>query len=125
MFVNTNPKKERISVLKDNIKDLDDDDPNVFLKNLLDRYQHRPQEVQAMCLAEFAATFATDYKPKDDDESQSDVLPTTSSSEAKSSLIALTDGFGKMNRCEREAVIRFRKYKKEAEPVTSIGRTSL
>ena len=97
VFIDTNPKKERISVLKDNIKDLDDDDPNVFLKNLLDRYQHRPQEVQAMCLAEFAATFATDYKPKDDDESQSDVLPTTSSSEAKSSQITLTDGFGKMN----------------------------
>ena len=51
MFIDTNPKNERISVLKDNIKDLDDNDPNVFLKNLLDRYQHsRPQEVQAMCL---------------------------------------------------------------------------
>ena len=34
-----------------------------------------------MCLAEFAAT---DYKPKDNDESQSDVLPTTSSSEVLS-----------------------------------------
>ena len=69
-----------------------------------------------MCLAEFAATFATDYKPKDDDESQSDVLPTTSSSEAKSPQITLTDGFGKMNRRKREAVIRFRKYNKEAQP---------
>ena len=41
-----------------------------------------------------------------------------SSSEAKSSQITLTDGYGKMNRreCECEAVIRFRKYKEEAEP---------
>jgi hypothetical protein len=66
--------------------------------------------------AEFAATFTTDYKPKDDDESQSDVLPTTSSSEAKSSQITLTDGFGKMNRRKHDAVIRFRKYNKETEP---------
>ena len=84
VFIDSNPKNERICVLKDNLKDLDDDDPNVFLKNLLNRYQHRPQEVQAMCLAEFAATFATDYKPKVDDENQSDVLHTTRSSEAKS-----------------------------------------
>ena len=42
-------------------------------------------------------------------------LQLRSSSEAKSSQITLTDGYGKMNRREREAVIRFRKYK-EAEP---------
>jgi hypothetical protein len=35
VFIDTNPKNERIGVLKD---DLDDDDPNVFLKKLLDRY---------------------------------------------------------------------------------------
>ena len=67
MFIDTNPKNERTSVLRDNLKDIDDDDPNVLLKNLLDRYQHRPQEVQAMCLAEFAGTFLPDYKPKDDE----------------------------------------------------------
>lgn len=49
VFIDMNPKNERIGVLKDNIKDLDDNDPNVFLKKLRDRYQHRPQEVQAMC----------------------------------------------------------------------------
>ena len=59
VFIDTNPKNERISVLKDNIKDLDDNDPNVFLKNLLDRYQHRPQEVQAMCLGQFIDQYIT------------------------------------------------------------------
>ena len=59
MFVDTNPKNERISVLKDNISlsQLVDDDTNVFQKNLIDRYQHRPQELQSMCLAQFAATY--------------------------------------------------------------------
>ena len=64
VFVNTNPQNERIAVLKDHatLKELDDDDPDVFHKSLIDRYVHRPQQLQSMCLAEFAATFATNRK---------------------------------------------------------------
>ena len=62
VFINTNPKHERIAMLKskDMLSQLDDDDTNVFNKSLsIDRYQHRPRELQFMCLAEFAATFVT------------------------------------------------------------------
>ena len=46
-FVNTNPKNERIAVLKNNdsLSELNDDDTNVFQKSLIDRYQHRPQQL--------------------------------------------------------------------------------
>ena len=37
-------------------------------------------------------------------------------SETTSSRITLTGGFGKMNKHKREAVIRFRRYNKDAEP---------
>ncbi len=98
------------------LKELDDDDTNVFQKSLIDRYEHRPQELRSMCLAEFAATFVTDYRHKDDEtDSQTDVLPSTTSDE-KPSQNTLTDGFGKMNRRRREAVIRFRQYNKDTEP---------
>ena len=71
---------------------------HVFQKSLINRYEHRPQELRSMCLAEFAATFVTNYQQKDDDDdSQNDVLPTTSSDE-KPSQITLTDGFGKMKK---------------------------
>ena len=63
-----------------------------------------------MCLADFAANYVTSYKPKD----QSDVLP-PSESETTSLKITLTDGFGKMNKWNREAVIRFRKYNKDTD----------
>ena len=33
-----------------------------------------------------------------------------------SNQIQLTDGFGKMNKCKQEAIIRFRRYYKDAEP---------
>ena len=73
---------------------LDDDDTNVFQKSLIDRYQHRPQQLQSMCLAEFAATYVV---------SESNVT------------ITLTDRFGKMNKRKQEAVVRFRKYNKETD----------
>ena len=76
-FVDTNPKHERIAMLKDSnaLKDLADDYTNVFQKSLIDRYEHRPHDLQSMCLAEFAATFVTKYQPKDADTDDNDVLP--------------------------------------------------
>ena len=63
VFVNTNTKSERIAVLKgkDMLSQLENDDTDVFHKSLIDRYQHRPRELHDMCLAEFAATFVTNY----------------------------------------------------------------
>ena len=62
MFVHTNAKKDRVSVLKDSllIQELDDSDPNVFCKSLLDRYVHRHLELQNIRLAEFVANYSTD-----------------------------------------------------------------
>ena len=51
VFVDTNPKKERLAVLKDkNTIDQLDDEDTVFQKSL-DRYQHRPRQIQSMCLS--------------------------------------------------------------------------
>ena len=116
VFVDTNPKSERIAVLKGKqmLNELEDDDTNVFQKSLpvIDRYQHRPQELQSMCLAEFAATLVTNYHCKD---SECDALPPRDS-ESTTTQITLTDGYGKVKKCKREAVIRFRRYNKDAEP---------
>ena len=115
VFVSTNCKSERIAVLKDKISlsKLDDEDTNVFQKSLIDRYVHRPQALQSICLAEFAATYVTKYEHKDG--SECDALP-ASESETTSTQIVLTDGFGKMNKRKQKAVIRFYRYNKETEP---------
>ena len=118
VFVDTNPRSDRVAVLKDYdaLKELDDD-PNVFHKSLIDRYVHRPQSLESMCLAEFAATFVTNYKHTDDIASDTcnDVLPCTSTVDQKPAQITLTDGFGKMTMRPRPAVIRFHRYNMEAE----------
>ena len=48
VFVDTNPKSERIAVLKDKTS-LEHEDTNVFQKSLIDRSQHRPRQIQSMC----------------------------------------------------------------------------
>ena len=113
VFVNTNPKHERIALLKnpDSLSQLNDNDTNVFQKSLIDRYQHRPQQLSSMCLAEFAATYVTNYKP---DDSMCDALPDVDT-DSTSTQITLTDSFGKMSKRKQEAVIRFRKYNKETD----------
>ena len=114
VFVDTNPIHQRIAVLKrvDVLSQLDDDNTDVFQKNLIDRYQHRPSELRTMCFAEFAATFTVDYRPNEDDNC--DVLP-PEELEDISSKITLTGGFGKMNRRRHSAVIRFRRYNKDSD----------
>ena len=69
VFVHTNPKEERIAVLKspDVIEQLDEEDINVLQNSLVDRYMHRPQQLRNMCLAEFAATYCTAYYAKNDE----------------------------------------------------------
>ena len=112
VFINTNPKNERIAVLKNiaSLSQLEDDDTNVFQKSLIDRYQHRPQALRSMCLAEFAATYTVNYEPND-----CDALPAPES-DVTSTQITLTDGFGKMNKRKQAAVIRFRKYSERTDP---------
>ena len=116
VFVDTNPKHERIAVLKNSnaLKDLADDDTNVFQKSLIYRYEHRSHELQSMCLAEFAATFVTNYRQKNADTADNDVLPPTDV-DSKPSQITLTDGYGKMNRRRNQAVIRFRSFNKDSD----------
>ena len=80
----------------------------MFQKSLIDRYQHRPQQLVSMCIAEFAATYVTNYKP---DDGISDALPDTES-DTTSTKITLTGGFGTMNKRKQEAVIRFRKQQR-------------
>ena len=113
VFVDTNPKHERIAVLKDSnaLKDLADDHTNVFLKSLINRYEHRPHELQSMCLA---ATFVTKYQPKDADTDDNDMLPPTET-KCKPTQITLTDGYGKMNQRRKQAVIRFRSFNKDSD----------
>ena len=52
------------------------------------------------------------YQPKDADIVENDVLPPTET-DTEPTQIALTNSYGKMNKCRIEAIIRFRSFNKD------------
>ena len=90
---------------------MDDNDEDIFL---LDRYVHRPPQLEEMSYAEFGANYAVVYC----DENLDDSLPAVMNDADAVSLrkIKLTNNFGKMHKRNCEAIIRFHKPNKEMNP---------
>ena len=55
-FIQTQPPEKRDGLLKANFEELDEDD-NVFCNNIIDYYQNRPDSLENISLAEFAADY--------------------------------------------------------------------
>ena len=55
IFVNTGDKQHRTGMLKSRrqLEELDDEDDDVYCKNMIDRYALRPPSVEDLCLADF------------------------------------------------------------------------
>jgi hypothetical protein len=59
IFISTAEPKDRIGILKpkEQLDELDDDCQDVCAKGLIDHYAKRPEELEAVCLAEFASMY--------------------------------------------------------------------
>jgi len=79
VFINSGSPQTRVAMLRPpaELLDRDDDDQDVLQHNLIDRYAARPQQLDSLCLADFAATY------------------TYCSSSAKGQSIKLVDADGK------------------------------
>ena len=73
VFLNTNIQTQRIGLLKplQCLEAMSDEEEDVFQKGILDRYRHRPSEMEQMSYAEFGANYKVQYK----DECKEDSLP--------------------------------------------------
>ena len=58
-FVNTNLPEDRVFLLKPQsvIENMDDDDENVEIRGLITRYEERPENLDNICLADFACWY--------------------------------------------------------------------
>ena len=59
VFVNSNMKSKRVARPKpyNKLKNLHDDDEDIYMTNILDRYAARPSSLDQMCLADFAVQY--------------------------------------------------------------------
>ena len=120
VYVNTAPRNKRVSILKPQciLADMDDNDENIFCTSLLDRYTSRPNGLENMSLAEFAATYTTGSKECDDQSIDNNSTIHQSGCPEKDeyqqtntnrypSTIKLQNGLGHMRKQKRHCVIRY------------------
>ena len=117
VFINTDPKNERIAMTKplSSIQNFDNDEEDLYLKSLMDRYAARPNQLENMCLAEFAANYDIKYSQKSEDDNDHTPNPLEQQETEVSDTIWLKGGLGQMKKRNVEAVIRFPKYNSEKD----------
>ena len=117
VFINTNPQNERVTMTKPlaSIQALENDDEDLYLINLIDRYAARPDQLENICLAEFAANYDIKYSQTVDEENDHTPNPLQQEKVRQTRTINLKNGLGKMQKRSREAIIRFPKHNIEKD----------
>ena len=117
VFINTSPQNERVTMTKPltSIQELENDEEDVYLINLIDRYAARPDQLENMCLAEFAANYDVKYSKTSEEENDHTPNPQQQEKAQQRITINLKDGLGKMQKRSREAIIRFPKHSIEKD----------
>ena len=125
IFLNTDHKDSRDSLLLPftQLQKLEDNDENVYCKNIIDRYAARPEKLKHICLTEFASNYT--YKRetnndvtqhKDDISRGSDTELLLYDNDSQESIITLQNGLGYMRRRNQKAIIRWHNFNIEKEP---------
>jgi DNA replication protein DnaC len=119
VFVNTAAKEDRVSLLKpiNQIQSMDENSEDIYQTSFIDRYAARPDQLNDMCLAEFAANYTTRSGQELTEDETTDALPTAENEKhGRCESIKLQGGLGHMYERKREAIIRFHRFNQEKEP---------
>ena len=125
IFLNTDSKECRDALLLPltQLQKLEDEDKDVYCKNIIDRYAARPDNLEGMCLAEFAANYTynhakskcmADQEGSITGDSEID-LPCDSNDIGHATVITLQNGLGRMRKRKRKAIVRWHNFNIEKE----------
>ena len=118
IYINTSPPEERTRMLKtpQNLEWLMEQDPDsedVFVHGLLEHYVERPDVMEDVCLADFAAWYEfSSRRPRQQQEREDvdDDLEEPDEEEVPANKLPLKDGSGYVRRRTKAKLIRFRSY---------------
>ena len=125
VFINTDKESRDALLLPfSQLQKLDDDNEDVYCKNIIDRYAVRPKHCEDMCLAQFAANYTYNRGNENcigQDESEfaheldSDI-PDGSDETTHTNVIKLQNGLSQMRKRKRTAVKWWHNFNIEKEP---------
>ena len=124
VWIPTGFPHQRVRILKTQalITAMEDDEPDIFVANLLDRYTARPAVLDSLCLAEFAMWYEVSQNRESDDSA--DFIPTADTHHETHDLhsnelphtVVLSKDLGTMKKKVRANVIRFHQCSMTKEP---------
>merc|ERR1712115_761893 len=118
-FIQTLPPEKRDGLLKPNIEELDDKD-DIFCYNIIDYYQNRPDSLEDISLASFAATYEyyktiPNKKDKNKDSRKDDNIDEDDNNEDRDNItektLLLKNDMGYLKERKKRAIIRYFKGK--------------
>ena len=127
-YVNSNMKSDRVSLPKppDALHDMEDDEDNVYMTSIHDRYALRPDKLENMCLAKFAVNYEYEGKRCRNDGSEGligdecdDDDPLVASGNVCprwNDTIELKNKTGFMRKRTKEAILRVTSFKQTTDP---------
>ena len=117
-FIPTGPKEKRIRMLKNpsDLAKLDSESTNVYKRNMIDKYENRPNKLKNVCYADFSTTYTYPKRNDDDDqeqnESEDDEIEPYDACIGLPKTITLKNGMGKMKKRTRPCVMRYHRVSK-------------
>ncbi|XP_053383841.1 uncharacterized protein LOC123535686 [Mercenaria mercenaria] len=106
VFVPADLPNKRVSFLKpvSVVREMDEDEEDIFTTSIVDRYSARPLSLQNMCLAHFAVTYSPAHSASEiEPNSEEDANDTDESTD----IIHLKNDLGTMKRRKKKAVLRY------------------
>ena len=100
------------------LEKMDPDDTNVYALSILDKYAHRPNNLEQLCYADFASNYIGKKVDVDSENIESYTVPVSDVVQVplNSNCIVLKDNLGQMRKRSRPCVIRFHKVSKLKSP---------
>ena len=117
VFVNTGEKKDRVRRFKSEtqLKELDRDSNDVLMDGLIEYYTHRPDELEDVCLADFASLYDyTRCRSSDATKEEEEQQMVEEASAGK--VLALKENRGFIRMRKTLKIIRYWRYQREKEP---------
>ena len=125
-FVNSNMQDDRVSLPKNRqaLQDMDEDEGNIYMTSIHDRYASCPESLENMCLAKFAVTYEPKYESSGAENDELNINENPNDDENEDDLnenyinqfIKLKNNLGFMRKRKKESILHVTSFKQHKEP---------
>ena len=97
------------------LEKMDKESEDIYQTSLIDRYAARPDSLENLCLAEFAANYITRSIHDNEDGDTNDAFLPDEDQQNSLSQITLKNNLGSMYKCSQASIIHFYRFNHEKE----------